>query len=60
MEKNSGIRTAKLEYLQHHTSVVLVMNDKDEIELKPTNDCKRGDIVWSLEANNTFTKTKVC
>jgi len=36
------------------------MNDKDEIELKPTKCCKRGDIVWSLEANNTFTKTKIC
>ena len=49
----------KLEYLQHIATVVVVLNDDDEIEMKPTKSCGSGDEVWFLEANNTFTHTKI-
>ena len=49
----------KLEYLQHIATVVVVLNDNDEIEMKPTKSCGSGDEVWFLEENNTFTHTKI-
>ena len=56
---NEGIRTAKVEYLRHHTKTVAVINAKGEYEIKPTKSCGEGDVVWVLEDNNTFTKTKI-
>ena len=59
MDKNNSRRTTKLEYLQHIATVVVVLNDDDEIEMKPTKNCTSGDEVWFLEADNTFTHTKI-
>jgi hypothetical protein len=60
VKKNSSLRTTKLEYLKCHTTVIAIINDNEEIELKPTKDCQKGDIVWILEPNSTFTKTLIC
>ena len=49
----------KLEYLQHIATVVVVLNSNDEIEMKPTKSCVSGDEVWFLEADITFTHTKI-
>ena len=49
----------KLEYIQHIDTVVEFLNDDDEIEMKPTKNCKSGDEVGVLEADNTFTHTKI-
>ena len=57
---NSGSRTTKAEYLRHHTKTVAVINAKGEYEIKPTKNCGEGDVVWVLEDDNTFTKTKIC
>ena len=59
MDKNNSRRTMKLEYLQHIATVVVVLNSNDEIEMKPTKSCVSGDEVWFLEADNTFTHTKI-
>jgi len=59
MNKNTGRRTTKLEYLQHITTVAVVLNDAGEIEMKPTKACKSGDEIWFLEKNNSFTHTKI-
>ena len=56
---NNSIRTAKLEYLRHHTKTVGVMNSRGEYELKPAKRCKEGDVVWVMEDDGTFTKTKI-
>ena len=58
-EVNEGIRTAKAEYLRYHTKTVGIINEKGEYEIKLTKDCGEGDIVWVLEDNGTFTKTKI-
>ena len=60
MKKNSSLRTTRLECLQYHTTVIAIINDNEEIELKPTKDCQKGDRVWILEPNNTFTRTMIC
>ena len=60
MDKNNTKRTTKLEYLQYHTTVIVVINDNGEIEMKPTKDCKKGESIWVLEGDNTFTKTMIC
>ena len=56
---NEGIRTVKVEYLRHCTKTVGVINEKGEYEIKLTKNCGGGDIVWVLEKDNTFTKTKI-
>ena len=56
---NEGIRTAKAEYLRYHTKTVGIINEKGEYEIKLTKDCREGDIVWVLEDDGTFTKTKI-
>ena len=56
---NNAWRTTKAEYLMYHTKTVAVVNEKGEYELKPTKYCKEGDVVWVLEDDNTFTKTKI-
>ena len=43
---NKGSRTAKVEYLRSNTEMVGVINEK-------------GDTVWVMESNGTFTKTKI-
>jgi len=35
------------------------MNAKGEYEIKLTKDCGEGDVVWVMEDNGTFTKTKI-
>jgi hypothetical protein len=57
---NAGTRTTKAEYLRHHTETVAIINEKGEYEIKPTSRCKKGDVVWVLESDNTFTETKIC
>jgi hypothetical protein len=59
MDKNNSRRITRLEYLQHIATVVVVLNDDDEIEMKPTKNCESGDKVWFLEADNTFTYTEI-
>ena len=56
---NKGSRTTKIEYLQHHTKSVGTMNWKGEYEIKPTSQCGEGDVVWVMEKDGTFTKTKI-
>ena len=58
-EVNEGVRTAKVEYLRYHTKTVGIINEKGEYELKPTKQCREGDIVWVMEDDGTFTKTKI-
>ena len=58
--KTSGTRRkTKLEYLQANTETVVIKNEKDEIEIMPTKNCKVGDTVWVVEADDTFTITKI-
>ena len=56
---NTGTRTTKAEYLRHFTETVGIINAKGEYEIKPTKQCGEGDIVWVMEDNGTFTKTKI-
>ena len=56
---NNTIRTTKVEYLRHHTKTVATVNEKGEYELKSTKNCGEGDVVWVLEDDNTFTRTKI-
>lgn len=58
-EVNEGIRTAKVEYLRYCTKTVGIINEKGEYEIKLTKDCGEGDVVWVLEDDGTFTKTKI-
>jgi len=58
-DANGSRRTTKIEYLRHHTKTVAVINDKGEYEIKPTANCKAGDVVWVLEGDSTFTRTEV-
>jgi len=58
-EVNEGIRTAKVEYLRHCTKTVGIINKKGEYEVVPTKQCVGGDVVWVLEDDGTFTKTKI-
>ena len=59
MNINSSIRKTKLEYLIALSKTVAIINSNKEYEIKPTKYCKAGDVVWVLEANNTFTKTTI-
>ena len=56
---NAGTRTTKAEYLRHNTKTVGIINVKGEYEVVPTKQCGEGDVVWVLEDNGTFTKTKI-
>ena len=56
---NEGIRTAKVEYLRHCTKTVGIINGKGEYEVIPTKQCVGGDVVWVIEDDGTFTKTKI-
>ena len=56
---NSGTRTTKAEYLRHHVETVGVINKKGEYEIKLTKNCKEGDVVWVMEDDGSFTKTKI-
>ena len=56
---NKGSRTTKVEYLRHHTKTVGSINAKGEYEVVPTKQCGEGDMVWVMEDNGTFTKTKL-
>ena len=56
---NNGTRTTKAEYLRSKVKTVGIINEKGEYEIKLTKDCGEGDIVWVLEDNGTFTKTKI-
>ena len=56
---NGGIRTAKVEYLRHCTKTVGIINEKGEYEVVPTKQCGEGDVVWVMEDDGTFTKTKI-
>ena len=58
-EVNKGSRTTKIEYLRHNTETVGVINERGEYELKPTKKCGEGDVVWVMEDDGTFTKTKI-
>ena len=56
---NEGIRTAKVEYLRHCTKTVGIINEKGEYEVIPTKQCGEGDVVWVIEDDGTFTRTKI-
>ena len=56
---NKGSRTTKIEYLQHNTEMVGIINERGEYELKPTRQCGEGDVVWVIEDDGTFTKTEI-
>ena len=56
---NKGSRTTKAEYLRHHTKTVGSINAKGEYEVVPTKQCGEGDVVWVMEDDGTFTKTKI-
>jgi len=56
---NSGARTVKAEYLRSCTEIVGIINEKGEYEIKPTKQCKKGDTVWVMEDDETFTETKI-
>ena len=56
---NAGRRTTKVEYLRRHTETVGIINEKGEYEIKPTKRCREGDVVWVMENDGTFTKTKI-
>ena len=56
---NKGSRTTKVEYLRPHTKTVGIINKKGEYEVVPTKQCGEGDVVWVMEDNGTFTKTKI-
>ena len=56
---NAGRRTTKAEYLRSKTKTVGIMNAKGEYEIKLTKDCGEGDVVWVMEDNGSFTKTKI-
>ena len=56
---NAGTRTTKAEYLRHNTKTVGIINEKGEYEVVPTKQCGEGDVVWVMESNGTFTKTKI-
>ena len=52
-------RILKLEYLKSNWKTVAKVNTKGEYEIVPSENCKQDDIIWVLEDNNTFTKTKI-
>ena len=56
---NKSLRTTKVEYLRYHTKTVGVINERGEYEIKLTKHCGEGDMVWVLENDGTFTKTKI-
>ena len=56
---NEGTRITKAEYLRHHTKTVGIINEKGEYEVVPTKQCGEGDVVWVIEDDGTFTKTKI-
>ena len=56
---NASIRTTKVEYLRHNTEMVGIINERGEYELKPTKQCREGDVVWVMEDDGTFTKTEI-
>ena len=56
---NFGSRIMKAQYLQHSFKTVATINDQGEYELKPTKYCNEGDVVWVMEDDYTFTKTKI-
>lgn len=56
---NKGLRTTKIEYLRHNTKTVGIINEKDEYTVVPTKQCGEGDMVWVMEDDGTFTKTKI-
>ena len=56
---NEGIRTAKAEYLRHCTKTVGIINEKGEYTVVPTKQCGEGDTVWVMEADGSFTVTKI-
>ena len=58
-EVNFGSRMMKLQYLQHSFKTVATINTQGEYELKPTKYCNEGDVVWVMEDDYTFTKTKI-
>ena len=58
-EVNKGTRTAKIEYLRHHTKTVGIINENGEYTVVPTRQCEEGDTVWVMETDGTFTKTNI-
>jgi hypothetical protein len=56
---NNSSRIIKLEYLQDNWKTVAKINKTNEYEIVPSKYCQRDEIVWVLEADNTFTKTKI-
>ena len=56
---NKSSRLARLEFVQSEWKTVATLGGKSEYEIISSKDCERGDIVWVLEADNTFTKTKI-
>jgi len=59
MKANNNFRATKAEYLRSRTETVTVMNSEGEYELKSTKHCREGDVVWVLEDDDTFTRTKI-
>ncbi len=58
-EVNFGSRMMKVQYLRHSFKTVATINNQGEYELKPTKYCSEGDVVWVMEDDYTFTKTKI-
>ena len=60
IEENSvSSRILQLGYLQHKWKTVARLNGQGEYEIIPSKYCKVNDIVWVLEDDNTFSKTKI-
>ena len=57
--ENNTSRTIRIEYLQKIADTVGVINDRGEYEIKPTKYCAEGEVVYILEKDNTFTKTRI-
>ena len=58
-EPTEVIGTIKLEYLKHLVKTVSKMNSNGEHEVVPTRSLERGDVVWSIQPDNSFIKYKV-
>lgn len=58
-ENNMSSRILQLGYLRHRWKTIARLNENGEYEIIPSKYCKVDDIVWVLEDDNTFTKTKI-
>ena len=55
----TSFRMSKLEYLQHTVKTVGVLKQDGEYEIKPTEYCQKGDLVYVIESDNSFTRVRI-